>query len=183
MQFEPADAQSMSFDGNAFGKVACQFGIMFFPEKARAFSEFARVLKPGGVLVYNVWDSLENNPIVGIAHRTITSLFESDPPNFLEVPFGFNNIDSNLALIDGAGLEIRDVETVSETIEQVSAHNIATGFVEGNPGILQIRERATVKPQESIAALAKAIENSYGSHGGTSCAWHSQFQTPALLAY
>lgn len=161
-RFEPADAQSLPFDDGEFDVVICQFGIMFFPDKVRAVSEFARVLKAGGMLVYNVWDSLENNPVAQIAHQTIKGFFDSDPPNFLETPFGYSSTDINLALIRGAGLDVKDVETVSVTIERESAADVAKGFIEGNPGILQIRERATVEPQKIIEALAEAIEKTYG---------------------
>lgn len=160
--FETADAQSLPFDDGEFDVVICQFGIMFFPDKARAVSEFARVLKAGGMLAYNVWDSLDNNPIARIAHRTVQSFFSSDPPNFFEVPFGFSDIDANLALLRGAGFEIKHSEKVSESIEQGSATDVAKGFIEGNPGILQIRERATVEPQKIIESLAEAIEQAYG---------------------
>ena len=161
-RFEIADAQSLPFDDASFDVVAVQFGIMFFPDKSGAISEFARVLKSGGVLVYNVWDSFEKNPIAEIAHQIIQSFFESDPPDFLEVPFGYSNIDTNLALIRDAGLKIKEFDTVSATIEQRSAGDVAKGFVEGNPGILQIRERATVEPQKIIEALALAIEKMSG---------------------
>jgi ubiquinone/menaquinone biosynthesis C-methylase UbiE len=162
VQFERADAQSLPFDSGSFDAVVCQFGIMFFPEKAQAFSEFARVLRPGGVLAYNVWDSLTNNPVAKIAHETIAGFFDSDPPNFLEVPFGFYDIAPNLDLIRGAGLEVSEVDTVAVTIDRDDSRSVATGFIEGNPAILQIRERATVDPRKIVDALAEAIEVTYG---------------------
>src|SRR5262245_60330581 len=42
-----ADAQQLPFADASFDCVVCQFGVMFFPDKARAFSEIRRVLKPG----------------------------------------------------------------------------------------------------------------------------------------
>ena len=162
VRFELADAQALPFDSDVFDAVVCQFGVMFFPEKTKAFSEFARVLKPGGVLAYNVWDSLENNPVAKLAHQTIASFFESDPPNFLEVPFGFYDSDSNLDLIRGAGLEVNKISTVAAKVERDDPRSVATGFIEGNPAILQIRDRAKVDPQRIIDALAQAIETAYG---------------------
>lgn len=43
-----ADAQHLSFDDAIFDTVVCQFGVMFFPDKLKAFKETYRVLKPGG---------------------------------------------------------------------------------------------------------------------------------------
>jgi SAM-dependent methyltransferase len=51
----------LPFPDGAFDAVVCQFGVMFFPEKSKAFSEARRVLRPGGVFVFNVWDRIEDN--------------------------------------------------------------------------------------------------------------------------
>ena len=41
-----ADAQALPFSDQTFDAVACQFGVMFFPDKHRAYREVFRVLKP-----------------------------------------------------------------------------------------------------------------------------------------
>jgi ubiquinone/menaquinone biosynthesis C-methylase UbiE len=46
--FRQADAQALPFDDDRFDIVVCQFGVMFFPDRIRAFQECERVLKPGG---------------------------------------------------------------------------------------------------------------------------------------
>ena len=56
-----ADALALPFDDAGFDVVACQFGVMFFPDKARAFAEARRVLRPGGLFVFNVWDAIATN--------------------------------------------------------------------------------------------------------------------------
>jgi ubiquinone/menaquinone biosynthesis C-methylase UbiE len=45
-----------------FGAVVCAFGFMFVADKKAAFREARRVLKQGGVLLFNVWDCIEENP-------------------------------------------------------------------------------------------------------------------------
>jgi ubiquinone/menaquinone biosynthesis C-methylase UbiE len=48
VEWRRADAIQLSFEGATFDAVVCQFGVMFFPEKAKALSEAHRVLRPGG---------------------------------------------------------------------------------------------------------------------------------------
>lgn len=161
--FETANALSLPFEDSTFDAVVCQFGIMFFPDKEKGLLEMARTLKPGGVIAFNVWDSLEQNPSASIAHQTIASFFENDPPQFMKTPFGFHDIDHIQGLLAGTGFTNVEVHTVSETIEVTEAMHIAKGFVEGNPGIIEINERATVDASVVTQATAEAFEKAFGA--------------------
>jgi len=160
--FQQADAQRLPFEDESFDAAINQFGIMFVPDKALAMAEMARVVRPGGLVAFNVWDSLETNRVAAIAHETIASFFADDPPDFLTVPFGDYQIDPICRLIEGAGLRHPDVQIVSAKIERPDARSVARGFVEGNPGILQIQERATADPAHIITAVAEALEIAFG---------------------
>lgn len=161
--FEIADALSLPFDDQVFDAVICQFGIMFFPDKGEGLSEMARALKPGGILAFNVWDSMEQNRSVALAHETITSFFEIDPPQFLTTPFGFYDVDHIKSLMTQSGFTNIESHIVSETIKGLDATHIAKGFVEGNPGVIEINERATVEVSLVTKATADALEKAYGS--------------------
>jgi SAM-dependent methyltransferase len=160
--FEQADAQTLPYADATFDAVVCQFGLMFFPGKAAAIAEFARVLRPGGVLAFNVWDSFEHNRVAQIVHETIASFFEADPPDFLTIPFGYYETAPIEAAVAAAGLDGLQTGRVSAEIARPDATSIARGFIEGNPAILQIRERSTVEPGIIVAAAARAIEAQYG---------------------
>lgn len=45
-----ADAEDLPFDDDAFDLVTCRIAFHHFPDPQQAISEFARVLKPGGIL-------------------------------------------------------------------------------------------------------------------------------------
>ncbi len=160
--FEIADALSLPFEDREFDLVLCQFGLMFFPDKLKAVNEMSRVLKPGGLLAFNVWDSFEQNRCVAIAHETISGFFDDEPPKFLKTPFGFYDIDPIKILLEQAGLTNIEFDTVSETIEGLEPDSIAKGLVEGNPGILEINERANATANEVTKAVAQAIEAEFG---------------------
>ena len=81
-----ADGTSLPFETKSFDVVICQFGLMFFSDKAAGAREAFRVLKPGGLYLFNVWDTLEQNPVPRLTHETVASFFPSDPPKFYAVP-------------------------------------------------------------------------------------------------
>jgi ubiquinone/menaquinone biosynthesis C-methylase UbiE len=56
VEFRPADATALPFADRSFDAVVCQFGVMFFPDKAKSYSEVYRVLAPGGRYLFSVWD-------------------------------------------------------------------------------------------------------------------------------
>ena len=135
---------------------------MFFPDKAAGIREAARVLKPGGLLAFNVWDSLDWNPIARIAHETIGGFFAQDPPTFLLLPFSYHELDPIKALLLGDGFASFDISVVPAVVERPSARHVAAGLVEGNPGIHEIRERATAGPEEIAEAVANALRDAFG---------------------
>jgi len=62
--------------------MACQFGVMFFPDKRKAYREAQRVLKPLGRFIFNVWDKLKRNEFADVVTTPVTDMFHNDPPLF-----------------------------------------------------------------------------------------------------
>ena len=50
-----ADAQTHDFAAGAFDLVISQFGLMFFDDPVRAFTNMKRALRPGGRVVFVSW--------------------------------------------------------------------------------------------------------------------------------
>jgi SAM-dependent methyltransferase len=162
LTFQAADAQALEFEDGTFDAVACQFGIMFMPDRALAMGEAARVLQPGGLLVLSTWDSHETNAPARIAHERITSHYPEDPPNFLELPWSMHDEDELLDLARAAGYRDVKVERVERSVEVPSARESAKGFVLGNPGIHAIRERGTVDPGTLIDSVEAGLSEALG---------------------
>jgi ubiquinone/menaquinone biosynthesis C-methylase UbiE len=50
VETRPADAENLPFDDDSFDLLTCRIAFHHFPHPQQAVNEFARVLKPGGVL-------------------------------------------------------------------------------------------------------------------------------------
>ena len=92
VSWQKADAQSLPFPDGAFDAVVCQFGVMFFPDKQKAFREARRVLRPGGRFIFNVWDGIEHNEFADLVNAAVADMFGDDPPRFLaRTPHGYHD--------------------------------------------------------------------------------------------
>jgi len=159
--WQQADASALPFPDCSFEAAVCQFGVMFFPDKAVAMRECYRVLGSGGTFLFNVWDSFDANPFAQITHATIASFFDHDPPSFYEIPFGFHDSTAIRKLLQDAGF--KEIKSFGETkpLRAVSARKFATGLVRGNPVAAEAIERG-VDPDDLIDAVAKRIAESFG---------------------
>ena len=82
VEWRQADATQLPFDDESFDAVVCQFGVMFFEPKTKALAEARRVLRSGGVFLFNVWDSIADNEfadVVTAALAPVTSATTSGP--------------------------------------------------------------------------------------------------------
>jgi len=162
VEWRQADACSLPFGDGSFDAVVCQFGIMFVPDKALAARQARRVLKPGGVFLFNVWDAIEHNELCRIAHETIAGYFDKDPPTFYQVPFGYHDHDEIKRVLMEAGFQDVRIEVVDKISGGSRAEDTATGLVQGNPVSMAIAERDPSLLPVITDAIAAALRNRFG---------------------
>ncbi|MBK9036537.1 MAG: methyltransferase domain-containing protein [Myxococcales bacterium] len=141
-----ADAQALPLAAGEVDVVACQFGLMFVPDKAQAVREMRRVLRPGGRALISTWDALGRNVASRILHALAVALAPDDPPAFMLTPFSMFDPAALHALFGAAGFAEVRVETVEVIGESPSAADFAIGLVRGNPLWLQLVERGVDAP-------------------------------------
>jgi SAM-dependent methyltransferase len=166
VEFQPADATDLPFEPGGFDVLVCQFGVMFFPDKDRAYREAHRVLASGGRYYFNVWDSFEFNPFARITHEVVGSFFKQDAPSFYTVPFGYHRTDAVRASLGAAGFEDISAHVVKLDKAIPKARRFAEGLIRGNPVIEEIGNRGTVDPETIVAALTAALQGTFGNDPG-----------------
>ena len=165
VEWRQADAMQLPFSDGAFDVVVCQFGAMFFPDKARAFSEARRVLRPGGRFIFNVWDWIDQNEFADVVTHSLKTLFPNDPPLFLaRIPHGYHDaavIAQDLA--HGGFSESPEVTTLSARSRADSARIPAIAYCHGTPLRSEIEARDASRLAEATDAAENAIARRFGS--------------------
>jgi SAM-dependent methyltransferase len=148
-----ADALALPFDDGEFDLVACQFGVMFFPDKPAAFAEVRRVLDPGGRLLANVWGPVETHEFAVALMAGLQRAFPDDAPTFIvAIPHGYAAPDVVAADLQAGGLEPLAIDPVTLLGEAASASDIATGFCTGTPLRGEIEARGDVDEVTALVA-------------------------------
>ena len=164
VEWRQADAMKLPFPDGTFDAVVCQFGVMFLSDKAHGFSEARRVLTPGGVFVFNVWDRIAENEFADVVTTAVESIFPDDPPRFLaRTPYGYHDrrtIERDLA---AAGFVAPPQITTVEARSRATSPRIpAIAFCQGTPLRNEIEARGAARLGEATDVAAEAIARRFG---------------------
>jgi SAM-dependent methyltransferase len=164
VEWRQADGLQLPFPDGSFDAVVCQFGVMFLPEKSRAFSETRRVLRPGGVFIFNVWDRIEENEFADAVTTALESMFPRDPPRFLaRIPHGYHDrwaIQQDLAV--GGFRASAKFDTVAARSRAGSFRVPAIAYCQGTPLRSEIEARGPSRLGEATDVAAEAIARRFG---------------------
>jgi SAM-dependent methyltransferase len=166
VEWRQADAMQLPFGDATFDAVVCQFGVMFFPQKSKAFSEARRVLRPGGAFIFNVWDRIAENEFADTVTSALESLFPKDPPRFLaRTPHGYHDrrsIERDLA--GGGFVAAPRIDTLAARSRAASPRIPAIAYCQGTPLRNEIESRDASRLGEATDVAAAAIAKRFG-HG------------------
>lgn len=167
VEWRQADVMRLPFPDGLFDAVVCQFGAMFFPDKSKAFSEARRVLRSGGVFIFNVWDRIEENEFADTVTTALASLFPKDPPRFLaRTPHGYYDplvIKRDLA--NGGFTASPQISTVAARSRAESSRIPAIAYCQGTPLRNEIEARDASRLGEATDLATEAITQRFGQTG------------------
>jgi hypothetical protein len=113
---------------------------MFFPDRAQALREMARVTRPGGTVAVQVWGSLDSQPAYGPFVAVAARHAGSDAINLLGTYWVLGDLDLVSALFEAAGLEMTGTHTRLGTARFESIDQLVRTEVESTPLIERISD-------------------------------------------
>lgn len=158
-----ADAQELPFSDDTFDHIICQFGVMFFPDKLKAFKEAYRTLQTGGRFLFNTWGSLDVNPRPAIIRDVMEKIMGDGAPDFMtKGPYSFYDTAVIHDLLSNAGFNKITMEVVQKTTYYTTANDLIKGFADGSPLNGYLVKLSPSLQQEIRQRLREAIVAQFG---------------------
>ncbi len=163
IEWRPADALELPFDGDSFDVALCQFGAMFFPDRVAGYREARRVLRPGGAFLFNLWSDIARNGFAATVTNALSREFPDDPPVFLaRTPHGHGDPAVIEAELRAAGFGQVSISLYEGVSAAESHRDPAIAYCQGTPLRNELEARAPGRLAELTELAAEAIRAEWG---------------------
>lgn len=164
IEFRAADTLDLPFPDSSFDVVCCQFGVMFFPDRVKAYRAALRVLKPGGVFLFNAWDSLNANDFARTVNEAVAAYYPLDPEAFrVRTPYSYHDEMRIKADLTAAGFNKISVQRVPHQSRAPSAQSAALAQCHGTPLRMEIMARGATDLAPVTAHAEAALTRRFGT--------------------
>ena len=169
VRWQQADALELGVEDRSFDAVACQFGVMFFPDKVAGYAEATRVLRPGGIFAFNVWDSLAVNEIPAVIARALADAVPDAPDFLARTPYG--HFDQELLHRDLAAAGLTAEISVERGVNRGTAADAALAFCQGTPLSNEIERHPHLDLAAATSIALDALEQHFGPEVEGEAGW------------
>jgi ubiquinone/menaquinone biosynthesis C-methylase UbiE len=149
------DGQALEFPDDTFDRAVSNFGLIFFPDRARGLREMLRVLKPGGKGAITAWSLPARTRFISVFSEAARAALPHMPPP-KEKPAVYSLQDPVQLKGEMAAAGFKDVKviTVDHTWTSSSPEDHWDRLSQSSPVFTQAMSRAT---KDERAALRQKL--------------------------
>ena len=162
IEWQHGDATDLPFPTASFDVVLCQAALMFFPDRAKALREMARVVIPGGTVAIQVWASLESQSGYGAFIDVAARHAGPEAIDLLSAYWVLGDLDLLAALLEAAPLETTSTQTRVGTARFDSIDELVKTEVESTPLIHRISDQVYENILEDSRVALKSFTTEDG---------------------
>ncbi len=147
------DGHALELEDDVFDVSGSQFGVMLFPDMPRGISELARVTKPGGRVLMNVYGAPQKIEFFGFFVRAIQAVcpdFTGPPMDPPPLPFQLQDPEKLRQELGNAGLKDIRVETITEKLEFRSGQQLWDWLTNSNPIVEMVLAELNLTDEQRI---------------------------------
>jgi len=133
LDFRQGDAAALPFPDGTFDVALCQMALMFFPDRAAALGEMARVTARGGTVAVAVPDAVGTQVAFALFVAAAARHAGPEAMALLGTYFACGELADVTALAEAAGLTVLDARTHVGTYRAPSVDAFVTTEVESTP--------------------------------------------------
>ena len=164
------DGHALELQDNAFDVAGSQFGVMLFPDMPRGIREMARVVKPGGRVLMNVYGDPHKIEFFGFfvgAIQSVVPSFEGPPMDPLPLPFQLQDPERLRQELTKAGLQQVSVETITEKTAFESGEHMWDWLVHSNPIVGEVLGHLNLTADQ-LVVIRKTLDGMLRERAGGS---------------
>jgi len=148
-------AETLPFPDLDFDAVLCNFGLMFFEDRAAALQEMRRVVREGGRVALSVWDRVETSPGYARMITLLDRMFGTEVAEALRAPFVLGERSNLQAALAEGGMQEANLVTRVGTARFASVSEWVRMDVRG-------WTLSNMIDDEQFAALVAEAEREFG---------------------
>jgi ubiquinone/menaquinone biosynthesis C-methylase UbiE len=165
------DGHALDLEDDSFDVAGSQFGVMLFPDMPQGIRELARVVRPGGRVLLNVYGDPHAIEFFGFfvtAIQAAVPAFEGPPMDPLPLPFQLQDPQRLRHELADAGLHAVEVAQITEEMEFRSGEHMWDWITNSNPIAGAILTELELTAEQLVAvrhALAEQVRERAGDNG------------------
>jgi SAM-dependent methyltransferase len=169
------DGQALPFEDDAFDAAFSMFGLMFFPDRHKGFTELARVLRPGGAAVVSSWLPIDGVPLMRSLFQSLKELLPNLPLGDGAAPLSSRDVFAEE--MRAAGFRDVAIHEVVQTLTVPSARAFWQSNLESSAPVALLRKNMPTAAFEELSKnMVAKLEAEFGT-GEYSGDW------PAFLGF
>jgi len=139
------DGQDLPYEDDLFDVAFSMFGLMFFPDRKRGYSEIYRTLKPGGKILVSSWAPVSRSPAMQAMFGAVRAMKPEIPEPQTNME-SLENPDFLKNELTNAGFRDIEVHSVTKTFPVISIETFWRDMLEGSAPILMMKN--SMQPSE-----------------------------------
>jgi len=159
------NGQALKVEDKSFDRAACCFGLMFFPDRGKGFSELRRALRPGGRAMVSGWAGPDKFEGFALFLGALKSAFPDLPPPPAPPPvFNLADLADFKAQMKAAGFTNVEVDYVTRDLELKHFDDLWAMMTVGAPPVKMLFDKVGDAGKERVRdALAGIVTDRFGT--------------------